>query len=577
MTQRKAERPPEPSDLRQRAEQKLSTSPADVSVMPAEDVQGLVHELQVHQVELEIQNEELRQAQQELAEARDRYLDLYQAAPVGYLTLDVQRTIRQANQAAAGMLGTEGREIVGKRLEELVVAEDADACYLHLRQVADEGKPRRCELRFRRSDGSWLWMRLDTGLAQPSETADSAPEFRIVMTDVTERNRAERALRNRSKQLRMLASELTLAEQRERVRLARVLHDGLQQLLVGARFRLVALERTGDAAVRRVAADLGELLADSIAMSRSLTAELSPPILHEAGLVPALEWLVRWMWDTHELSVDLDVPVPVGAIAEDISVLLFQATRELLFNVVKHAGVKSALVRVTREDACLRIVVADAGCGFDPSGLRAEGGPSGGFGLFGIGERLGFMGGRMDVDSPPGRGSRFTLTAPLGAPAELPLPDEHPARVSVAIAPPFESTAEGRIHVLLVDDHIVVRQGLAMLLRGAPDMAVVGEASDGESAVRLVRQVRPDVVLMDVSMPGMNGVDATRVIHGECPEVHVIGLSMFEEGQRAEAMRQAGAVAYLTKSGPAEALLTAIRACAKPGNAVAASRDGGAN
>ena len=117
------------------------------------------------------------------------------------------------------------------------------------------------------------------------------------------------------------------------------------------------------------------------------------------------------------------------------------------------------------------------------------------------------------------------------------------------------------VRIVLVDDHMVMRQGLAGLLRSEPDFEVVGEASDGASAVKLVRELHPHVVLMDVSMPGMNGIDSTKIIHREMPDIRIIGLSMFEEGEQATAMRDAGAAAYLTKSGPSEALIGAIRKC----------------
>jgi CheY-like chemotaxis protein len=112
-----------------------------------------------------------------------------------------------------------------------------------------------------------------------------------------------------------------------------------------------------------------------------------------------------------------------------------------------------------------------------------------------------------------------------------------------------DEATKKKIRVILVDDHIIVRQGLARLLRIEEGMELVGEASDGAAAVNLVREVRPDVVLRDLSISGMNGIEATRMVHRGFPEVRMIGLSMFQEGEQPAALRDAGAVAYVTKSG----------------------------
>jgi NarL family two-component system response regulator LiaR len=112
---------------------------------------------------------------------------------------------------------------------------------------------------------------------------------------------------------------------------------------------------------------------------------------------------------------------------------------------------------------------------------------------------------------------------------------------------------------MLADDHAVVRQGMAGLLGNEPDIEVVGEAADGQEAIEMAAKLLPDVILMDLSMPILNGVEATRIIQYDWPEIRIIGLSMFEEADRAQAMRDAGAVDYITKSGPASDLINSIR------------------
>jgi signal transduction histidine kinase len=374
-----------------------------------------------------------------------------------------------------------------------------------------------------------------------------------------EKRRAEESLRERSEQLRALASELTLAEHRERRRVAGILHDDLQQFLVSARMRVTALQRGTEEELRQTAVEVEELISQSIEVTRSLTRELSPPVLYEGGLVPALEWLGRWMQEKHGLTVDLTSTDTVTPETEDVRVLLFQTVRELLFNVVKHAQVMTASVHVSRLDGQIQIVVSDNGVGFDPAQLRQAGSSGSGFGLFSIRERLDLLGGRMEMESAPGKGSRFRLLAPLGASAAEPTREASPAaggRKSRRVPSRVK-----KIRVLLVDDHVIIRQGLTQLLNAEPDIEVVGEASEGRAVVGLTRQLLPDVVIMDVSLPEMNGMQATRALHAVLPEVQVIGLSMFEDKELGEAMREAGAVSYVSKMGPSDALIAAIRAC----------------
>jgi CheY-like chemotaxis protein len=300
-----------------------------------------------------------------------------------------------------------------------------------------------------------------------------------------------------------------------------------------------------------MAESLIEMLDESIRASRSLTADLSPPVLHEKGLAAGLEWLGRQMQEKHGLTLDITADASAEPGAEQIRIFLFEAVRELLLNIVKHARVHHAQVLMRRfEISEIELTVADEGAGFDPEKIEAAQYTTGGFGLFSIRERLSYLGGRMIVQSAPGHGSRFTLIAPAYFASQ-----QAQSNIPSGLVP----YAGEKVRVLIADDHIVVRQGLVKLLEEQPDIQVIGEAGKGHEAVEMTRRLKPDVVLMDVSLPDISGLDATRLILSSCAKVSVIGLSMHEENDMAAAMVEAGAVAYLTKGGATERLVLAIR------------------
>jgi PAS domain S-box-containing protein len=480
------------------------------------------------------------------------------------------------NASLERMLGMSREEIKGKTDYDIAPREVADYWRTHDKQVMATCKAIQIEEAADLQDGHHIFLAnkfplVDTdgqiyGVASISHdiTARKRVEQELYILNKTLEERvAERTAEaeQRSLQLRQLASELTLAEQRERQRISLVLHDGLQQILVAAKFQIALLEKTKD--VQKLTAVLAELIDDGIETSRSLTAELSPPILQLGGLVSALEWLVAWMRDKHGLAVSLATHGKIEPTPEEVTILLFQSVRELLFNVAKHAGVRTARVEIMQEASRIQIGVEDEGLGFDPTQLYKESFKSRGMGLFSIQERLNYLGGSMEIDSAPGRGSRFKLITPPISMKTAVTPVDKQSIVSISMASQLKAKvgSEKMIGVILVDDHMVMRQGLAGLLQAEPDIEIIGEASDGQSAIDLTRELRPDVVLMDISMPGMDGIQAARIIHNELPEVCIIGLSMFQEGEQQAAMLEAGAVKYLTKTGPSEALIEAIRNC----------------
>ena len=375
------------------------------------------------------------------------------------------------------------------------------------------------------------------------------------------------ALEQRAIQLQVLAGALTQAEQRERRRLAQILHDHLQQILYAVRLGLARVKsRLEDEDFQASVGQLDEWLNQSIEVSRSLTTDLSPPVLYDASFSTALEWLGRQVQETYGLDVEVDAGPEIDVPGEDLRVLLFEAVRELLFNVAKHADARRAHVTMGWADGGrLQIVVSDRGAGFNPRKLRTGRHGAAGVGLFAIRERLELFGGSMAIESAPGRGTRVVISAPCRGPKE-------PAKgraAGKAAKPRGAKTREqaepapdrdGKIRVLLADDHKVLREGLAHLLREQPDLEVVGEAENGRRAVELALETRPDVVVMDMVMPLLSGIEATRRIVAALPGVRVIGLSMHDDENMATAMCQAGAVTYLSKGGSSGPLVDAIRA-----------------
>ncbi len=402
----------------------------------------------------------------------------------------------------------------------------------------------------------------------PSNTSEILDLKRLAETLEQRVAQRTRALQERTSQLQALASQLAHAEQRERRRLARLLHDDLQQLLVAARLKVAMIRRRAtEETIGGLLTQVDELLDQAISGSRSLTFELSPPVLYEAGLEPAVRWLAGHMEEKHGLLVEVEALAQVEPICEDTRILLFHAVRELLFNVVKHAAAGRALVRISRGNGdLLEILVADQGAGFDPAILdqfaAKDPAATGGFGLFSLRQRLALLGGRLDAESSPGTGTRMVMRIPLGAaPVDIDLAPEESLLEGEPVARGGEihTARRKRIRVLVADDHPILREGLTGLLAEEPDIDVVGQAGDGQEALELARRTAPQVVLMDITMPVLNGIDATRQIKAEMPQVRVIGLSMHEDQAMISAMYEAGADAYLVKNGPSEALVEAIR------------------
>lgn len=257
--------------------------------------QALVHELEVHQVELEQQNEELRAAQQDLAVARDRYVDLFDHAPVGYLTLDRDGRVTEANLTAATELGVARDAMLGGPFQQFIAPADCDRWQRLQALMLRRADPKRIELRLRRHDGRPFHAQLDCLRVR---NPGGRVQLRVTITDVSQRRMAEK---NRG-----IAVNGNLAREAERRRLAYGLHEDLGQRLCALKVGLAALEPAAVAASLRATIDsMAAQLDDALLVVRRMSSELHPLILDNLGLTAATEWLLSDVAARLGLEVEL--------------------------------------------------------------------------------------------------------------------------------------------------------------------------------------------------------------------------------------------------------------------------------
>ena len=251
-------------------------------------------------------------------------------------------------------------------------------------------------------------------------------------------------------------------------------------------------------------------------------------------------WRRPWNGKGREVSrrSEIEVSVESESVPEDLpdeyKICIYRLVQEALNNAVRHSGARNAKVDAWSGSAKSIVVrVTDDGRGFDPGRTR-------GMGILGMEERVKRLGGTFAVESQPGKGATVT--------ADLPLPRREQRMKKTS--------------VLLADDHTLIRAGLRMVVDAQPDLTVVGEANDGREAVAMAGKLKPDVVVMDIGMPSLNGIEASRQIREALPDTQVVMLSMHsDEGYVLRALK-AGAKAYLLKDSAEADLARAIRAAA---------------
>lgn len=238
-------------------------------------------------------------------------------------------------------------------------------------------------------------------------------EVRGLLQQLRELNEnLESRVEQRTRKTRELAARLARAEEQERERIAQILHDRLQQILVAVNIQLQMMQATPEVepALGRSLAELEEMVDEALETTRNLSVELSPPVLQQAGLPTALRWLQSDMKQSYHLEVALALDADAAGADDELQALLFRATRELLFNVVKHAGTNRARVALAEDEGEIVLTVADSGRGFVLADVEKGGS---GHGLPRVRERIALRGGTVEIETAPGAGTTVTIMVPV--------------------------------------------------------------------------------------------------------------------------------------------------------------------
>lgn len=482
--------------------------------------------------------------------------------PAIYALYDAERRIQFVSKLGLRLSGLDEKEVVGRR-DEQVLPDEVTGCYLPVLQRAFEfGTPQRAQVSLPASLGGRTAV-LD---CVPIRDQDGRlTQMLAVATDTTRQKRAaqqltqanitlEQQVQKRTEQLRMLTLELSQAQEQERQWVAQELHEHLQQALVAGQVQLGLGRQTSGSRAWEFLDQVDQVLQEAIHASRDLAAELSPPILCDADLPMSLEWLGHWVEEKHHLPVQVTVSDQIKVAHEGLRTFLFRTAKDLLTAVVRYADAPRARLNLEQRGDEVWLTVQFPGTAID---IEQNAESDGARALLSIREHAEYLGGHLDIVHTSTRGTNVTFRLDARPYAALEAPSETPAEEKVLVSEAVVPTP--RIRILIADDHRIVRQGLVMVLQSEADIAVVGEADNGQQALEMARRLNPDVVLMDMSMPLMDGVQATERIRQDLPDTHVIGLSMYTEKAMMARMRAAGVSAYVNKGGDPAELLRIVR------------------
>ena len=394
------------SDLRCRAEMELSRSLKQSGGVEA-DVEKLLHELQVHQIELELQNDELISATAQINFLLTEFSDLFDFAPIGYFTIGRDGVIKRANLTGASLFGAERAGLIGQAFRNFIGKESRRtfAVLLSRLETMADGDSDSCEVAIPRAGRSPTFVQINAVVSEARQT------YRMVAIDISECKDLESERIKQLRRIKDLSHKLVALQEMERHALGTELHDRTSGSLAALDLLLKDLcERMPEPVASLLTPqieDIQALLQETSRSIRDISADIRPALLDHGGLIPALrEYASRFGKRT---GIDVEVRSEIERRMDpELESVLFRIAQEAMTNCAKHAHART--VKLTLNGTSNKVVlnIVDDGHGFLPESLF-EPGAEPGLGIVSMQERAEFSGGKFNLKSIPGKGTRISV------------------------------------------------------------------------------------------------------------------------------------------------------------------------
>lgn len=486
--------------------------------------------------------------------AEHPYRVLVETIDEGAATLAEDGTVLYSNQSFAKFFDIPLERFIGSPLQNLVSGADKE--FLSTLILGAKLASTRGEIRLTKESKRPRTIRLT--LSPNRELGVNA--ICAVATELTEIVETNEALRVTETSLRQLSARLLQLQDEERRRIARDLHDTTGQKLVVLSMTLDRLARHADLRKGEAQETLkeGREIAEKIAEEiRTLSYLLHPPLLDECGLQSAVRWYAEGFEKRSGIKLDVAIASDLVRLPIDAETALFRVVQESLTNVHRYSGSTRAEIQISEDSGEVQLQVIDYGKGSKAGVVRAarDGAAGLGVGIPGMRERLHQLGGTLHVDFGT-NGTTVVATLPIrkaGAGAEMSV------RAEQVQLPPERQEEKPRRRILIADDHELMRRGLRGLIESQEEWAICGEAVEGGEAVRMTKELMPELVILDVNMPGMGGLAAANLIRQGNEATRILFFTVHDSEEVMREIVDSGAHGYVAKSRAGQDLVDAVR------------------